>query len=160
MRCSNAEGTCSNRCTSYAAYERFCGEYQLQLFPADDWQFCQFVQFLASEQKAPGTCDNYVSAICVLQRLQRHSAPEKGQIHYCMISDGMKCMWKEPVRQAEPMNHDILCTLFYQVDFSDELEVLTWVTVLVAFTLILRFLTLDQEHVTNLMCVRIFLDQV
>lgn len=55
-----------------------------------------------------------------------------------MISDGMKRMWKEPVRQAEPMNHDILCTLFHQVDFSDELEVVTWVTVLVAFTLILR----------------------
>ena len=49
-------------------------------------------------------------------------------------------LWKVvgKVRQAHPLDHDTLCKLYNYIDFSKELEAVTWVAILVGFNLILR----------------------
>ena len=103
-----------------------------------DWRYAQFVQHLYWQDKVPDTCDNYVSTVRTLHRLQGLRCPEKGQIHYKLISQGLHRQCKKPVQQAEPMNHDVLLKIYEQVDFSEELQAVTWTAVLVAYTLILR----------------------
>ena len=122
----------------HKAYIKFCEEYKYKPFPATDWRYCQFAQFLAWQEKVPETVDNYVSTVRVLHKLQKLPVPEQGQIHYKMVSEGIKKNCKKPVKQAEPMTKQILIQLYNQVDFRSELQVVTWVAILVAFTLLLR----------------------
>ena len=44
-------------------------------------------------------------------------------------------LWKVvgKVRQAHPLDHDTLCKLYNYIDFSKELEAVTWVAILVGF---------------------------
>ena len=49
---------------------------------------------------------------------------------------------KEPIKQASPMNHEVLMQLFKQVDFSKEVQAVAWVAILVGFCLILWVLNL------------------
>ena len=115
---ANAIGTKKNYRTHHAAYVRFCNEYQLPLYPAEDWKFCQFAQFLAWEQKIPDTCDNYVGTIRKLHRLAGMKCPDRSQIHYSMLIDGLRRQCIAEVKQADPITHDILTQLYFHVDFS------------------------------------------
>ena len=83
-------------------------------------------------------CKNYVSTVRVVHRLQGLECPHRSQIHYNLLSNGLKRTCDKPVRHASPMTHEVLRTLVRVVDFSKELEVVAWIAVLVAFTLILR----------------------
>ena len=42
------------------------------------------------------------------------------------------------------MSHDVLRDLFQYVDFTDEVEIVSWTAVLVGFTLVLRVYILVQ----------------
>ena len=138
MKHGNAVGTWHNRRTHYKSYQNFCKEFEYAPFPAKDWQYVQYAQFLAWQRKAPGTVDNYVSTVRTLHKLQNLEIPQAGQIHYKLVSDGIKKLCTQPVKQAEPMNHEVLLLIFRQVNFNEELEAVAWVAVLVGFTLVLR----------------------
>ena len=107
-------------------------------FPANEWRYCQYAQFLAEEEKVLGTVQNYVGTVKVLHKLQGYTTPSPGQIHYKMLSNGIKSGCLKPVKQAEPLTHDVLLLIFTQVNFADEVQVVTWVAVLVGFSLVLR----------------------
>ena len=83
-------------------------------------------------------CDNYVSTVRTLHKLRGLRCPEKAQIHYRLISNGLRRQSDRPVKQADALNHDLLLQFFEQVNFAEELEAVVWVAVLVGFTLILR----------------------
>ena len=138
IRKGNAPGTRANHRTHESAYVKFCQEYRYDPYPATEWRYCQFAQYLSDQNKVLGTCDNYVSTVRVVHRLQGLPFLPKGQIHYKMLSDGLKRQCTEPVKQAKPMTHDVLRKIIRAVDFTSELEVVAWIAVLVAFTLILR----------------------
>ena len=138
MRRSNNQSTRANHRTHYAAYVEFCNEYEFQQFPATTWRYCQFAQYLAWQQKKPGTIKNYVSTIRVLHRLQGYWTPDPGQIHYNKMILAFEKQRQEPVKQAAPMTHQVLLQLYEHVDFRSELQAVTWVSLLVGFTLVLR----------------------
>ena len=75
VRGGNTEGTWNNKNVHVAAYYRFCDSFGYQYFPASDWRYCQFAQYLMWEGKAPGTIDNYVSTIRTMHRLIGLKAP-------------------------------------------------------------------------------------
>ena len=134
-----AEGTRANRRTHNNAYLRFCDSYYIKPYPATDWQLVQFVQYLFSEEsKTPDTVQNYVSSVRVIHRLAGLPVPDANQIHYAMLTDGMKRENKRPVRQAEAVDHQTLKLIFQQVDLKDELQAVTWTAILVGFNLVLR----------------------
>ena len=126
IKLGNALGMRANHRTHQAAYEKFCAEYEFNLYPADDWCYVQFTQYLAWQDKVPGTCENYVSTVQVLHKLQKMPVPEKGQIHYKMLVDGLKRQDVRPVKQAEPMNHEVLLQMFPVVNLANELHTVTW----------------------------------
>ena len=72
-------------------------------FPADNWRYCQFAQYLAWEDMVPETVDNYMGTVRVLQRLQNLPVPPQGQIHFKLASEGLKKKCKKPVKQAVPI---------------------------------------------------------
>ena len=55
---------------------------------------------------------------------------------------GLRKERKTPVRQAAPIGHHNLLSIFQQVNLNNELEVVTWVLLLVGFSLVLRVLNL------------------
>ena len=134
----HADGTRANQRTHFKSYNKFCTEYCYQPFPADDWRYCQYAQYLHIQGKKPGTVDNYVSTVRVLHRLQNLLTPTTGQIHYKLISELYKKFRKEPVRQATPMSHQMLLKLVERVNLDQELEAVAWTSVLVGFSMILR----------------------
>ena len=159
IKTANAAGTIANRRTHEKAYRRFCHEYQFDvIYPASDWRIVQFAQFLFNENKHPDTIENYVSSIRVLHKLAGMPCPDASQIHYVMIKNSFKRKNTEPVRQAAPMDHDILLTIFPQVDLNSELEAVAWTAVLVGFSLVLRISNLGPvsrnkfDEKQNLIC--------
>ena len=145
IRCGNAKGTCKNHRTHHKAYLRFCEEYKFSPFPADDWRYCQFAQYLAWEDKVPNTCSNYTSTVRHLHRLQRMPCPEPSQVHFRLLTNGLQRQCKKPVKQAEPLTHQTLMQLYPYVDLTQELHVVVWVVLLVGFTLILRVSNIGPE---------------
>ena len=138
IKYADAAGTRANHRTHYAAYLRFCKEYMFRPFPADEWRYCQFAQFLSAEHKEFGTIQNYCSSVRTLHRLQGLPVPETDQIHYSKTIQCFKKARKTPVKQATPMTHETLLQLFQHVNLTQELEAVAWVAVLVGFCLILR----------------------
>ena len=126
IKAAHAPGTRENHRTHHKAYIRFCNLYKFEPFPADEWQLCQFAQFLADEDKVPQTVQNYVSSVKVMHKVSRIPVPEECY-HYSLL------------------DHQSLLTLFKQVDLTQELEAVTWVAVLVGFTLVLRVSNLGPE---------------
>ena len=138
IRRADAEGTRHNHRTHYSTYLRFCNEYMYQPFPANEWRYCQFTQFLAQENKQYGTIQNYCSTVHTLHRLDGWQVPQHNQIHFIKMIENLKKNRKQPIKQAAPMTHEILVDLFPYVDISKEVEAVAWVAVLVGFPLILR----------------------
>ena len=134
----NAEGMVANRRTHHKAYKRFCTEFQFNPFPANNWRQVQFAQFLHNENKRPDTIENYVSSIRVLHRLAGLEPLSTDHIHYKLIRNCFKRECCTPVRQAKPIDHDVLSILFRYVNLNDELETVAWTAVLVGYSLVLR----------------------
>ena len=81
---------------------------------------------------------NYVSSIRVLHQLAEIPCPDLKQIHFSMLMRGLKRQDDRPVKQASPMDHQILKSLFTHVDLGSELEAVAWTAILVGFNLVLR----------------------
>ena len=145
IRKGNTEGTRANHRTHYNSYVKFCEEYRYPPFPADDWRYCLFAQYLESQGKKPGTVDNYVSTVRVLHKLQNYYSPQPGQIHYKMLSQSFKKQRKEPIRQAVPITHQLLLKIFEKVQVWVELEAVAWTAVLVGFSMVLRISNLGPR---------------
>ena len=137
-----AVGTRINHEVHKKSYLRFCSEYQFDPFPADDWHYCQYAQHLAWEDKVPETINNYVSSVKTFHKLQKYQVPEPGQIHFKLLTEGLKKLCIRLVKHAQPINHNILYSIFLKVDLTSELEAVAWVAVLVGFTMVLRVLNL------------------
>ena len=134
----SAKGTRSNHITHQKSYYDFCEEYAFQPFPADEWRYVQYGQYLAWKNKVPETVDNYVGTVRVMHRLIGEKAPMPKQVHYMYFSEGLKKLNTRPVRQAAAMTHDILRRISKVVDYSRELHVVAFISLLVAFTMVLR----------------------
>ena len=81
----------------------------------------------------------------MLHRLADMECPPPNQIHFKLLTEGLKKTCKKPVKQAEVMTHQTLKEIYHHVDFTSELEAVAWVAVLVGFTLILRVSNLGPE---------------
>ena len=135
---AHALGTKANHCMHKKSYYRFCDKFQLNPIPANDWQYCQYAQYLAWEDKVPETVENYVRTVRLMHKLKNEYVPAPLQIHFKLLTEGLKKECKKPVKQADSLDHDILKQLFPHVNLEQELQVVTWVAVLVGFNLVLR----------------------
>ena len=138
IKTGNAEGTRANRRTHARAYQRFCSDFNFDPYPANSWRLVQFAQYLFDEDKRPGTVANYVSSIRILHKLAEMPCPDSAQIHFTMMMNGFKRMETRPVKQADPVDHEILLRLFTKVNLAKELEAVAWTAVLTGFNLVLR----------------------
>ena len=95
---ADTEGMRSNHRTHYKAYLQFCKEYAYKPFPANEWRYCQFSQYLAAKDNKPETIQNYCSTIRTLHRLEGLPVPESGQVHYSKTVESLKKKRTKPVR--------------------------------------------------------------
>ena len=108
IKAGYADGTRANRRTHHKAFLRFCDEYVFEPYPTTEWRLVQFAQFLFAENKKPDTVVNYVSSIRVIHRLAGMECPNVSQVHYAMLTSGLKRKCDRPLNQAEPMDHSTL----------------------------------------------------
>ena len=73
-----------------------------------------------------------------MHRLNKYPVPEAGQIHYRLVTEGLRKMCDKPVKQAELISHDILNTIFNKVNLNNELETVAGVAVLIGFNMVLQ----------------------
>ena len=134
----HADGTRENHRSHHRAYLRFCDEYAYEYYPADDWRLCMYAQYLFQQGKRPGTVDNHISSIRVIHRMAGMNGLNPTDIHYKLLSDGLKRQCKVPVRQACPIKHENLRSIFEKIDLTIELNHVAWTAILVGFNLVLR----------------------
>ena len=134
----DTKGTRANHRTHHKSYLQFCQTYRYEPYPATEWRYCQYAVYLHEQDKVPETIQNYVGTIRVLHKMQNLYAPTATQIHYKKLVEYFKKQCTKPVKQAQAMTHDILRQIFPHVKFQVELEAVSWVSMLVAFNLVLR----------------------
>ena len=133
----HADGTRTNHRSHHNSYIKFCDEYRFQPYPASNWRYCQYAQYLSNKNRKPGTIHNHISSIKTLHKLQNLKVPDDGQIHYKLITKSFEKQRLEPVKQATPISHKLMQKLFQQVDLTQELEAVAWTAVLVGFSAML-----------------------
>ena len=137
MKSAHTQGTRNNHNTHHKSYIRF-------------------TQYLADQDKVPETVDNYVSTVRLLHKLEGLPVPENGQIHYKLMSEGLRKLCKKPVKQADPISHEKLMDLFHHINFAAELEAVAWTAVLVGHALVLRVSNLGPRTRSTFDCHRHF----
>ena len=132
-------------------YQRFCDEYNLPEMPADEWQLCRYAAYTADRTNvnAVGTVSNYVSGVRSLQALAGYPSPLMGSPNMKLMMEGIKAYLAQPVKQASPMNLEILTEIYQVVDFDNPFQFCVYACILTGFYLILRISNLVPSSTNN-----------
>ena len=132
------ESTKKNLLTHLKAYEKFCNRYLLQYFPCDTQQLCRFGQHLSSTFQSPDAVGNYISGIRTCLALLGLEVPPAQDKQMQMFLQGLKRIMAHAVKQAAPITPEILLRLSRVVNYQDQVEMISWVGVLLGFYMFLR----------------------
>lgn len=139
MKEAHRPGTQNNLKTQVIAYYEFCDTFGLRHLPADNLQLTRFAVYLHLNRKLkPNSINNYISGVRTLHGLAGYTVPCTDDLVHKTVLKGIRNRNKKPTKQAEAITPQVLKMLFPQVDFSDNLELVAWVAVLIGFHCLLR----------------------
>ena len=116
----------------------------------DNRQICRFGQHLVNKGfTSAESVGNYMSGVRTCHALLGFPAPEATEKDMKMYTSGLRNILLHDVKQAAPITPEILLRLYHVVDFTDEIEMVAWVAVLIGFTLFLRRSNLVPETMTS-----------
>ena len=132
--------------THLQSYIEFCDRYEFQYFPSDNRQMCRFGQHLIDKGfKSADSVRNYISGIRTCHALLGFQAPPTADKQMEMFLAGIKNVLLHDTKQAAPISPELLLKMYHVVDFTDEIEMVAWVALLVGFTMFLRRSNLVPE---------------
>lgn len=138
IREAHRPGTRSNLRTQVSTYYEFCDIYNLPNLPADMKQITRFAVYLHLKKLKPETINNYLSGVRTLHALADLPYPNTESLIHRMVLKGIKSQNKNPRKQAEAITPQVLKLISQQVQYSDDLEMVAWVAVLIGFHCLLR----------------------
>ena len=132
------KSTKKNLLTQLKSYTQFCDRLNLQYFPCDNKQLCRFGQTLASTFQSPEAVSNYLSGVRTLHALLGLTIPDPREKEMQMFTQGLKRIMQHAIRQAAPITPELLIRLSRVVKYTDMVEMVSWVAVLLGFYMFLR----------------------
>ena len=138
MKIGHRPNTRRNKRSQAVIYQRFCDTHNLVELPADEWQLCCYAMYMADRVTAHGTVNNYVTGVRNLQQLAGYESPELLSPNLKLIMSGIKAYLAKPVKEAVPMNIDILKDIATLVDQNNQFQMAAYTAILTGFYLILR----------------------
>lgn len=148
MKHSYRVTTLKNYRSQALIYSRFCEFYGLPMFPATDWQLVRYARYIANTVTSYDTVNNYVSGVRRLHQLGGFPVPTAQEPNFQHIMRAIKHELAHPVKQAAPMTPELLRRIYHVVDFTDTLQLVAFVAVLLGFYMFLRKSNLvpDTRH--------------
>ena len=143
------ESTKRNLLTQLQSYQRFCSKFLLTPFPADNRQLCRYGQFLARTFESAEGVGNYQSGIRTCHALLGLPIPDPKEKLMQMFTQGLKRLLLHEIKQAAPITPEILLRMSRVVDYTDEIEMVSWVATLIGFTMFLRKSNLVPQTMTT-----------
>ena len=139
-----APGSYSNMVTKRKRHMEFCYLFDLTPFPVTEWQCVRFTTYLSFWFKSPQSIKNYVSGICILNKLNGFGKVQRNILYRNAIR-GIRRQLKHKTKQAEPMTRELLLKIVEIVDIDNDKELAIWVCMLFSFNLFLRKSNLVPE---------------
>ena len=144
IKLSYAPGSYSNLVTKCKRYMEFCNIFLLTPFPVTQWQCVRFATYLSFWFKSPQSIKNYVSGICVLNKLNGFEKVVRGTLYRNCIRGIRRNLW-HITKQAQPVTREMLQKIAPLVDLNDQKQLATWVAMLFGYNLFLRKSNLVPE---------------
>ena len=133
-------GSTKNLRTYINRYLDFCLEFKLPPVPAQGQQLRRFAQYLTEcpTISAIETINNYLWGLKTFHRILGLSPPDTMEFLTKLTIRGLRLVLARPVKQAEPIDPEILEKMFLKVNLNSEEQMVTWVALILAFHLLLR----------------------
>ena len=138
MKKGHRPGTRQNKRSHANIYSKFCKDHGLNEYPADEWQFVRYACFTADHVTSAGTVNNYVNGVRSLQRLAGYDTPPASSPNLKLAMQGIKSDLAQPVRQAVPLNREVLIDIAKLVKWEDHFDMCCYLAILTGFYLFLR----------------------
>ena len=132
------ESTRKNLQSILTAYEKFCDRYLIEYFPCDNTQLCRFGQHLSRTFQSPDAVGNYLSGVRTCLALLGLEVPDVNDKQIKMFTAGLKRVMAHAIKQAEPITPELLLKMSRVVNYTDQVEMVSWVGMLLGFYMFLR----------------------
>ena len=131
------------------AYEKFCNTYLLEYFPCDNQQLCRFGQHLSKTFQSPEAVGNYILGMKTCLALLGLEIPSPQERQMQMFIQGLKRAMPHEIKQAAPITPELLVRLSKVVKYTNQVEMVAWVAVLLGFYMFLRKSNLVPDTMTT-----------
>ena len=135
MKKAYRDGTCKNKRCHGTSYSKFCQDLKLPEYPADEWQLARYAIHTSEQVTSIGTVRNYVGGVRSLHKIAGFPVPPVTSPNLKMVLDGLKHEMSRPVKQAAPLNREILMDISKKVVWSSAYNVCCFSATLVGFYL-------------------------
>ena len=156
VQSANTQGTQRNHRTHKKRYLEFCEYSNTRPYPTNEFKIAKFATFLSNSMKKVQSIKTYCATICHENELRGFRPVHRGLKYYRAI-DGIKQKLRHQVKHAQPMTVELLNKIERVVNIYIEKELVTWVTLLTGFHLVLprsNLVPLHRAHdvVHNISC--------
>ena len=128
LRSEYRPGSFKNLRAQAHIYFNFCKTHNLRPLPADEWQMVRFSRYIGNTVSFIYTIQNYNGGVRKLHSFTGYEA------NYQLIIQSLKAELAKPTKQAIPITPQILREIYDQVDWSQPIEVVCYMALLVRFT--------------------------
>ena len=141
-------GTQCNYKSCANGYHRFCYFYELQPFPATEWNLVRYVRYLANGVTSYGTVTGYLSTIKRLHEIGGYPFPQ--ELHQLKLElMTIKFELAGPMKQVTPVTLSLLVRIFEVVNQADNKQMVGYAALVIGFCLFLRKSNLVPESLSQ-----------
>ena len=134
---ANAPGTNVNKKAQEKRYLEFCEWVELEPFPTNEWQLIIYATYLSLSFSSVDSIKLYCGTVCELHKMNSLTPIRRGWL-YAKALQGICRPLQHKVRQAEPLTTDLLMQMVEHVNINDQMELASWVAILLGFFLFLH----------------------
>ena len=138
MKKGHRPNTRRNTRSQAASYQKFCDTFELNEFPADEWQLSRYAVYTANRVTAHGTVENYVGGIRNLQQMAGYPIPSPQSPNYKLTMNGIKADLAKPVKRAMPIDIPTLTDISMLVNYDSEYQFAAYACILTGFYITVR----------------------
>ena len=133
-----APASLKNFKTHILTYVRFCTLFRFNLFPADGLQMRRYLQYLAAQHESVESSKSYLGGVKSLHMLLGLPSPVVDEYLYGLTVQGIRREKGHTVKQAAPMNPQLLLDMYEKVDMNDPRQVSAYLALLIGFLTLFR----------------------
>ena len=137
VKTSNAPGTQRNFESRKKRYLEFCEYSNIRPYPSSEFKISKFATFLSRKMKTVESVKSYCTTISQEHEL-RGNKPIRFGLKYYKTIEGIRRALRHTVKRAQPITVRMLEKIERVINLKDQKEMVTWVSTVTGFHLLLR----------------------